>query len=737
MKKLIYFLFFLALNACDKQDFVRVAAVKTIEIKDVSYNSATVVGEVIDVAQGNINRGVCYSSNNPEPTIADALADAGNTSSTGNFLATITNLQANKNYYVRAFIRNGQQTLYGESKQFSTSKPTDAVIVTGTLQDSAYNSTKINSEIKGIGDTELIQYGHCYSTSISLPTTSDSKTALGKKTSIGTFTDQLNNLENNKTYYVRSYAQNSLGVYYGSAISFKLKPTLLTTNTIQNITQSTAQANATLHYLGTGITSLSEYGFCYSATNTTPTTNDTKVNLGSRNNTGSFSTTLNNLEPNKTYYLRTYANNGKEVIYGEVGNFVITSITTNDVSNISPSSATLNGTINALGTGVSSFSEYGFCYSTTNTLPTITDTKANLGSRSTTGTFSTTINNLETNKTYYVRTYANNGTSVIYGSVQNFTTQDYDPNTAEWFLYTQQRRTDWWNSLEDQWKKAYNFNLGRGEVATTPADVQITTLLKSTSLSIYSNNACVFCSPKMSFQLSNLSGIRYLTLLEYLYIDSHSVSNLEPVSNLKNLKTVSFTVNESNNNVLDISPLQNLTKLESIFTQSGNLKSLEPLRNLTNLTSLVLRNTNFDGSSLEPLKNLTNLTFFAISGKTTVLSDGSIEFRNSVSSLEPLKNLTKIEHLELSGMPIINLDACANYTNLTYLNCYSNKISNLESLVNLTNLTQLDCRINKLTSLKGLEKMTKLKYLYAKYGNTIPQAEIERIEKLLGITVQD
>jgi hypothetical protein len=66
-------------------------------------------------------------------------------------------------------------------------------------------------------------------------------------------------------------------------------------------------------------------GICYSSTNTTPTltldaetgTSDGNVSQG----TGSFSSLVLNLVPNKTYYYRTYALNAAGIAYGDVKTF--------------------------------------------------------------------------------------------------------------------------------------------------------------------------------------------------------------------------------------------------------------------------------------------------------------------------------------------------------------------------------------------------------------------------------
>jgi hypothetical protein len=67
------------------------------------------------------------------------------------------------------------------------------------------------------GGAPVTARGVCWSTS-SNPTTADNKTVDG--TGVGTFTSAITGLASGTTYYVRSYATNSMGTTYGPEISF-------------------------------------------------------------------------------------------------------------------------------------------------------------------------------------------------------------------------------------------------------------------------------------------------------------------------------------------------------------------------------------------------------------------------------------------------------------------------------------------------------------------------------------
>ena len=84
----------------------------------------------------------------------------------------------------------------------------------------------------------------------------------------------------------------------------------------ENITLTEATFNASV----TSILSVNDKGICYSSTNDTPTTDDSKVSKGS--GVGAYTVTLTGLTENTLYYARPYAIvNGDATFYGEVKTF--------------------------------------------------------------------------------------------------------------------------------------------------------------------------------------------------------------------------------------------------------------------------------------------------------------------------------------------------------------------------------------------------------------------------------
>lgn len=95
----------------------------------------------------------------------------------------------------------------------------------------------------------------------------------------------------------------------------------------------------------------------------------------------------------------------------------IPTVTTNPVTNIGVTSATVGGMVTSDG-GENVF-DRGVCYSTTS-LPTISDNCIHIEQGG--GSFSDTLNGLLQETTYYVRAYAINSIGVAYGQEESFTT---------------------------------------------------------------------------------------------------------------------------------------------------------------------------------------------------------------------------------------------------------------------------------------------------------------------------
>jgi len=148
---------------------------------------------------------------------------------------------------------------------------------------------------------------------------------------------------------------------------------------------------------------------------------DTYVTGYNNTNVGNVLTKqITGLTAGTTYYYRVRATNAS----GTGPNSTISvetpgmpDLTTTTVTNITTTTATSGGNVD--NDGGSTITARGVCWNTAGT-PTINDSKTTNGTG--TGSFTSSITGLSSNKTYHIRAYATNATGTSYGTELTFTT---------------------------------------------------------------------------------------------------------------------------------------------------------------------------------------------------------------------------------------------------------------------------------------------------------------------------
>jgi len=92
-------------------------------------------------------------------------------------------------------------------------------------------------------------------------------------------------------------------------------PPQISTEGATNITCNSAIISGNISSLGS-LTSLVDYGFCYSSTNQNPTINDSKSLLGATSSLGHYSTYISNLAFNTVYFFRAFVVSESMTYYG-------------------------------------------------------------------------------------------------------------------------------------------------------------------------------------------------------------------------------------------------------------------------------------------------------------------------------------------------------------------------------------------------------------------------------------
>ena len=161
-------------------------------------------------------RGFVYGKS-PDPTTGGAtkLVVAG--SGTGTYYGDVHNLELDCAYYVRAYVTYSSGTVYGENKVFSVKKMYPPTVTTAAVTNINHTTATAGGNVTNDGGINVTERGVVFSTSQN-PTVADSKVTSGSGT--GAFTCNLTGLEEGKTYYVRAYAMNVVGIGYGEQVDF-------------------------------------------------------------------------------------------------------------------------------------------------------------------------------------------------------------------------------------------------------------------------------------------------------------------------------------------------------------------------------------------------------------------------------------------------------------------------------------------------------------------------------------
>ncbi|MEZ7967038.1 MAG: hypothetical protein QMB45_05610 [Flavobacteriales bacterium] len=224
MKSIYPLLLCIILLGCDKENLQwnlneveRLPNVKTLNTNNIFNTGATINSEVIQDGGSTLTqRGVCWSTNQ-NPTITDNITNNG--MGLGSFTSSLTTLNANTTYYVRAHATNGMGTAYGNQINFTTTNISGSlpILTTASASGISNNSAVSGGNINSDGGSTLTQRGVCWSTNQN-PTITDNITNNG--TGLGSFTSSLTTLNANTVYYVRAYATNGMGTAYGNQINF-------------------------------------------------------------------------------------------------------------------------------------------------------------------------------------------------------------------------------------------------------------------------------------------------------------------------------------------------------------------------------------------------------------------------------------------------------------------------------------------------------------------------------------
>lgn len=217
----LFFLFLFLFGCSSDSDspeqeviIIELPSVTTGSATNVTTNSVEVNGNVTNDGGGQVTaRGFVWDTSSI-PTLDKNKTTNG--TGEGAFDATISNLEENSSYFIRAYATNSEGTVYGNEISFTT-EPGAVALSTMDVTEVGETTAKGGGTITDTGGTTIIARGVCWSTEAN-PTIDDTKTEDGDGG--GEFESTLSGLSPNTEYHVRAYATNSEGTVYGNEIAF-------------------------------------------------------------------------------------------------------------------------------------------------------------------------------------------------------------------------------------------------------------------------------------------------------------------------------------------------------------------------------------------------------------------------------------------------------------------------------------------------------------------------------------
>jgi hypothetical protein len=269
-------------------------------------------------------------------------------------------------------------------------------------------------QLDGVTTSVYFQYG---------PTTNYGLTTAPQNHSGNTYQNinaNVSNLTANAVYHFRIVAHNIRGTSYGNDMTFTTLratgPPVVITNPASLIASYSARLNGSLDPHGLSTTVYFRYG------TTTNYGHATAIQTRAGNAYQNISANVTNLNANTTYHFRIVATNNAGTRFGSDRTFTTLSatgppvVTTNPATNLTSSSATLNGSLDPHGLPTTVLFRWG----TTTSYGHTTAMQSQTGN--TYQNIAANITGLSTHTTYHFRIVATNSAGTRLGSDRTFTT---------------------------------------------------------------------------------------------------------------------------------------------------------------------------------------------------------------------------------------------------------------------------------------------------------------------------
>lgn len=263
--------------------------------------------------------GICYGKSKDIDITGSHLTDSDNSDNSIDVL--VEGLAPGENYYFRPFLCDGDVIAYGETIQWEASSV--PIVDMSAISDVTAGSAKITASVTDDCGRTVSERGVVYAEGDTVPFIDSNKIVVSGD--LGEYAVVLEGLDPNKTYSVRAFAVNSVGVGYSEVQKFTTlitKP-IVETKSATSVWLTSAVLNAEI--LNAGGDAISECGFYWGETETLDKETANRIlcpGMASGTGTGAtFAAELKGLEPGKKYFYKAFAVNSAGESVGFTGTF--------------------------------------------------------------------------------------------------------------------------------------------------------------------------------------------------------------------------------------------------------------------------------------------------------------------------------------------------------------------------------------------------------------------------------
>ena len=409
-------------SCCGMTGTVIVASSSPTPTPAVTTNAATNVASSSATLNGSVNpHGITTTVSFQYGLTTSYGSTTAMQTKTGNTVqavsANISGLTASTTYHFRIVAHNGGGTSFGADRIFTTLSPTGPpVVATSSASLIASFSAALNGSLDPHGLTTGVSFQ--YGTTTSYGSTTSMQTQTGN--TYRNVSANVSGLMANTTYHFRIVASNSAGTRMGSDRTFTTLSTTGAPVVITNPASLIASFSATLNALVDPHGLTTSVHFQYGPTTSYGLTSAPLSRSGNAYlNIGSG---ISSLAANTTYHFRVVASNSAGTRMGSDKTFTTLAatgapvVTTGSATNVTSSSATLNGSLDPHGLTTT----VSFQWGTTTSYGHTTAMQSQSGS--TYRNIAAGISSLTTHTTYHFRIVATNSAGTRMGSDRTFTT---------------------------------------------------------------------------------------------------------------------------------------------------------------------------------------------------------------------------------------------------------------------------------------------------------------------------